>query len=96
MMGPGCFFRAGAQPAAQGHRSYLGAGVRRCEAARQQVARGHRGYLGAGRPSVVIDNMDAVVAATLAERRRRALYLGDERAPEFSTAHQNFFTPQGA
>ena len=50
--------------------------------------------IGAEAPRPVINNMDAVVAAVRAERLRRALYAGDDRAPEFGNAHRNFFGGQ--
>lgn len=95
MTGAPCFFRAGAAPAAYGHRAYIG--LPRIHAAPARHApRGHRAYTGAPPAPVAHNNMAAMVAAVMAERRRRALYAADERAPEFGPHHRNFFAPDGA
>lgn len=88
-----CFYRAGATPAAYGHRAYIGL-ARICAAGAPAAPRGHRAYSGPAPAPAAQNNMAAMVAAVMAERRRRALYAGDERAPEFTPAHRNFFEPQ--
>lgn len=97
MIGAPCFVRIGAAPAAHGHRAYIGIGMARVQGAGAASAlRGHRTYTGSQRAPVTTDNMAAMVAAVIAERRRRALYAGDDRAPEFTPAHRNFFQTDGA
>ena len=56
---------------------------------RAQPAPGHRGNSGTA-SSRTTNNMASVLQAVLAERRRRALYAGCDRAPEMGDEHREW------
>ena len=83
----------GASYVAQGHRSWMGVGLRYSAPARI-AAKGHNAMLGSGAPRCT-DNQADLIPQVMAERQRRALYAGDDRAPEFTSQHRNFYRPGG-